>query len=161
MPMTGLRTARLAAGAALGLGMLFSGLETGPARVGGALAQGASCKEDFERLAGRRQALIGSLSAKTRGGKSKLDPIAACPKLRSLAAVEGELLKYVTENKDWCGIPDEIVTNVKQGRAKTAGIAQKACAFAEQMRKARAAAARGETTGNPQQRQVRLPTGPL
>lgn len=122
-----------------------------------ALAQ--SCQEDFEKLSGRREAQMKALNAMTAGGKKKLDPEAACPKLRDLAATERELLGYMTKNKDWCQIPDEALDSVKKGSARTSQVAAQACNVAAQVKKAKEAAARGETPGGPAPQ--RLPAGPL
>ena len=118
-----------------------------------------SCQDDFQRLSGRRDAQMKELNAMTAGGKKKLDPEAACPKLRNLAAIERELLGYMTTNKDWCQIPDEALDSVKKGSARTAQVAAQACNVAVQVRKAKEAAARGEQQGGPAPQ--RLPAGPL
>lgn len=142
---------RLFAGSLLAAGMI--------AAAAPAFAQ--SCQEDFQKLSGRREAQMQGLNAMTAGGKKKLDPEAACPKLRSLAAVEQELLGYMTKNKDWCQIPDDALDNVKKGAARTAQVAAQACNVAAQVKKAKEAAARGETPGGNGPQPQRLPAGPL
>ena len=69
-----------------------------------------------------RQTLIDSLNKLSGGGK-QLEPQAACPKLRNLAAADGKLVTYLEKNKDWCNVPDNFVDNAKAGRDKSANFA--------------------------------------
>jgi hypothetical protein len=123
----------------------------------GASAQGTDCQGDIGKLQQKRETYIAALNRITKAGKGKLDPIAACPQLRSLSAIEGQILDYMQKNQNWCDIPDTVIENVKEGRQKTAGFAGQACKFAEQARRAQQQAAQGG--GAPQA--PRLPTGPL
>ena len=50
----------------------------------------ADCQEELGKIMGERQSLIDSLNKMNQGGKKQLDPIAACPKLRNLAAAENK-----------------------------------------------------------------------
>lgn len=127
--------------------------------VGGAAAQ--SCQEDFAKLNARREANVKALNAMTGGGKRKLDPIDACPRLQSLAAAERELIAYMTKNKDWCGIPDEVVANARKGAARTGGVAAQACKVAGQVRQMRAQAQRQAREGGGGPQVQRMPSGPL
>ena len=147
---TGLRRAARAGAAAGLLTLLF---------VGGAAAQ--SCQDDFTRLNARREANVKALNAMTGGGKRKLDPIAACPRLQSLAAAERELIAYMAKNKDWCGIPDEVLANARKSAARTGGVAAQACKVAGQVRQMRAQAERQAREGGGGPQVQRMPTGPL
>jgi len=125
-----------------------------------ALAQ--SCNDDIGKFQQRRQVQIAGLNALNAKGKGKLDPIAACPKLRALSGVEEEMFKYMTKNKDWCNIPDDVMENVKEGKGKSANLAGQACKAAAQVAKMKAAAARQQQEGSGGGQPVqRLPTGPL
>lgn len=128
--------------------------------AGDAAAQ--SCQEDFAKLSARREANVKALNAMTGGGKRKLDPIAACPRLQSLAAAERELVAYMVKNKEWCGIPDEVLDNARKGSARTGGVAAQACRVAGQVKQMRARAEREAREGGGGGPQVqRMPTGPL
>lgn len=127
--------------------------------VGEAAAQ--SCQEDFTKLSARREANVKALNAMTGGGKRKLDPIAACPRLQSLAAAERALIAYMEKNKDWCGIPDEVVANARKGAARTGGVAAQACKVAGQVRQMRAQAQRQAREGGGGPQVQRMPSGPL
>ncbi len=143
---------------ALGIGAFFLMALATPV-----LAQEVSCETDITKFQTKRQAQIAELNglAKKEG---KLDPVAACPKLRSLATIEQSMLGYMEKNQNWCNIPDTVIENVKEGSGKTAGIAKQACGLAEQVKKMQkqqqqqqaAGGAPGFNTPAP-----RLPAGPL
>jgi hypothetical protein len=113
----------------------------------------ADCSADIGGFSKKRQAIIDDLNKSAKASpKGQLDPTASCPKLRSLAATEQELLAYMQKNKEWCAIPDEVVKNFTESSAKSRTIAAKACAFAEQIKK-------GLVSGAAQG--PKLPAGPL
>jgi hypothetical protein len=116
----------------------------------------ADCQEDMGKLMAKRQGMLEQLNKLTNGGKAKLDPVAACPKLKSLVSVENEVVAYLEKNKDWCNVPDNFLDNAKAGRAKDSGFAAKACQFAAQVAKMKQQQAEG---GGPQVQ--KLPAGPL
>ena len=89
-----------------------------------------SCTQDFQKLGERRVAAVQALNAMKGSNHGKLDPEAACPKIRNMAAIDGEIVSYVVKNKDWCGIPDNVVAQYKQMQASDAGLATKACSIA-------------------------------
>lgn len=126
--------------------------------AGDALAQ--SCQEDFQKLSQRRMGQIQVLNNLGKAGKGKMDPMAACPASRKLAAIEGEMLAYMEKNKEWCSIPDNVVDGFKQARAKTLQFSGQACAFAAKAKKMqemqRQQAASGGMMAPP-----KLPSGPL
>lgn len=130
-------------------------------------AGGSSCDKDFSKLANARVAQIAALNRLSKGGKGKMDPIAACSKLQGLAGIEARMVAYVEKNQDWCGIPDNVVGNIKKGRQNTVAFAGKACGAAANFRKMlaqrnvqrRSAASSGGSQPGPQVQ--RLPAGPL
>lgn len=119
-----------------------------------------SCNEDIAKFQERRQAQIAALNGLSKKGKGKLDPIAACPRLRSLVAIENEMFAYMTKNQSWCGVPDDVMGQVKEGKGKSANLAAQACKAAAQVKKMQQQAREGGGgPGGPQPQ--RLPTGPL
>ena len=132
-------------------------------------AMAQSCQEDIAKLTARRQAQIVAINQSGKATKGKLDPVASCPRLRNLAAIENEFLGYMIKNKEWCHVPDEAIANVRAGHGKTAGIAAQACNIAKQVQRARqqqAAGGAGSGGGGgqgavQQQPATKLPTGPL
>jgi len=119
-------------------------------------AYAADCNEDIGALSRKRQGIIDELNHLAQGGKKQLDPVASCPKLRSLVAAEKELVAYLTKNKDWCQVPDEALKNVTASAGNTSKIASRACTVAEQMKKAQEQQATGALNA-----QQKLPAGPL
>lgn len=123
----------------------------------GALAQ--SCQEDFQKLSMKRMGAIQILNNLGKAGKGKMDPAAACPVAKKLAGIESEMLNYMSKNKEWCNIPDNVVDGFKQARNKTQTFATQACAAAVKMKQMQEQAAQGGGPGMaPPQR---LPAGPL
>lgn len=134
-----------------------------------AVSSGSSCDTDFQKLANARQAQIGALNNLAKGKGRKMDPIAACGKLQGLAGIEARMVAYVEKNKDWCGIPDTVVDNIKKGRQGTLAFAGKACSAAANFKKAlaqhqaqqRAAANGGGQAAQNAPQVQKLPAGPL
>lgn len=125
------------------------------------MAAHADCNADIGALMKTRLAGIDALNQITKTHGGKLDATLACPKLRSLAAAEGQIVAYMTKNKDWCNIPDEIVTKMTDSRTRTAGIAVKACDFAVKIKKMQSQQAQAAQQQQQQQQALKLPTGPL
>ena len=114
------------------------------------------------RFQQKRNGAIQSINALVKGGKKKLDPMAACPKFRNLAAVENEMKTWMVKNKDWCSIPEDVIENMKQGFARTPQIAAQACNAAAQVRKMQQQGGRqAQGGGGAPAPAVKLPSGPL
>jgi hypothetical protein len=159
MTMTHMRTAALTA--AFGL-LLFTSSE--------ALAQASTCAADFQKVMGPRQALIARIN-----GFARKRPTAdqACSALGQLVAADRRVLSWMTENKDWCQIGDEMISQLQGSSGQAARSRGQACGAAAQQRsqiaKARAAQARasqqqaggGGDRPAPVGSGVRLPQGAL
>lgn len=130
--------------------------------AGAGAARAQSCQEDFQKLTQRRMAQIQVLNSLGKAGKGKMDPNAACPAAKKLVGIENEMLGYMTKNKDWCNIPDNVVDSFKQAGAKTKAFANQACTVAakmkQMMQQQREQAANGGGMGAPP---PKLPSGPL
>jgi hypothetical protein len=122
--------------------------------AGAALAQ--SCNEDIGAFQEKRRAQMEALNKMTKAQGGKLDPVASCPRLRTLAAVEREMLGYMEKNKAWCSIPDQILEQVKTGADRTSQIAGQACKIAAQARQMQQQQQQGQAASAPA-----LPRGPL
>lgn len=122
--------------------------------------QGMSCADGVKGLTEKRLAAVASLNALAKSGKGKLDPIAACPKLKTLVVLESQLNDYLVKNKDWCQIPDDVINNLAASRAKTQKFAGQACNVAAQIVKAKKDAA-SQAAAAAQQEAARMPAGPL
>ena len=139
--------------------LTVAGLAFGTSFCLPALAQ-QSCEGDIGKLQDKRMSVMKDINSMQNKGDGKLDPIAACPKLRSLAGIEKDMLSYMEKNQSWCNIPDEVLENVKAGSGKTAQIATQACNLAAQARKQQQQAAGGGGPGFAAP-SSKLPAGPL
>jgi hypothetical protein len=126
--------------------------------VGCGAAYATDCNQDIGALTKKRQDIIDQLNQlATKGGKKQLDPVASCPKLRALVAVEHELVTYLTKNKEWCAVPDEALQNISASTGKSGKVANQACTVAAKMKKAQEQQASGALNVP----QPKLPAGPL
>jgi hypothetical protein len=125
--------------------------------VGCGTAYATDCNQDIGALTKKRQGILDQLNKLAQGGKKQLEPVAACPKLRALVAVEHELLAYLTKNKDWCAVPDEAFQNISASTGKSGKVANQACTVAAKMKKAQEQQASGALNVP----QPKLPAGPL
>ena len=118
----------------------------------GALAQ--SCNDDIGAFQQKRKTHMEALNKMTKAEGGKLDPVASCPRLRNLAAVEREMLGYMQKNQSWCSIPEQIIEQVKSGADRTSQIAGQACKIAAQASRMQQQQSQAAPT-------VALPRGPL
>ena len=125
--------------------------------VGCGAAYATDCNQVIGALTKKRQGVIDELNKLAQGGKKQLDPVASCPKLRALVAVERELVAYLTKNKDWCAVPDEAFQNISASTGKSGKVANQACTVAAKMKKAQEQQASGALNVP----QPKLPAGPL
>ncbi len=119
----------------------------------------ADCNQDLGALMKRRLAMTGALEANKKAHGGKIDPIAGCSQIRSLVAAQSEVVNYMTKNKDWCGLPDNLLDQMNQAKAKMSQFAGLACSAAVKMKQQEAA-----SKNAPPQEQVqalKLPAGPL
>ena len=123
------------------------------------LAHAADCNSDIAGLSQKRQVYIEKLNVLAKATNGKLDPVASCPTLRGLVKTEGDLLKYLQANKNWCNVPDETVSNLAAADAKSQTFATQACNLATQVAKQKQQAASGAAAVG--QEAQKLPTGPL
>ena len=122
----------------------------------------ADCNVDMGELAAKRQTANTALELNKKAHGGKLDPISACPQLRALAAAQGAVVSYMQKNKDWCSLPDDIVSKSAEAQKQIGGFAVKACgmiAKIKQMQAQQAAAAAQQQAA--QVPQLKLPAGPL
>ncbi len=119
-----------------------------------------SCQGDFQRLTEKRMAQIGVLNRLGKAGKGHMDPIAACPAARALVGIETEMLNYMTKNKDWCTIPDNVIEGFKAARAKSQGFAGQACSVAAKVKQMQTQQ-RSQAAAGPANQPLKLPAGPL
>jgi len=86
--------------------------------------QAPPCAVEFGRLrdeASKKADLIREAS------KRKAPPAEACKLFTAFSAAEEKMLKYAETNSVWCGIPPQIITQIKQSHGKTAEFRTRIC----------------------------------
>lgn len=124
-------------------------------------AQSASCQNDFAELNKKLEGKIASLNALSKGKKKQLDPAAACPRLRDLAATERQLLAYMKKEQSWCGIPDDLIQKFTERANKTSRISGQACKAASMQAQMRKQAQQQASQPAAADQRPKLPSGPL
>jgi hypothetical protein len=118
----------------------------------------ADCGSDMQKLAQDRNAQLQIVNTFAQSFHGKpMDPQAFCFKSAGLIRAEGALIAYMEKNKDWCGVPDEVLASLKASHAKTTDFGGKACVAAAKVKKMQEQQAAGG--GQPQA--PALPAGPL
>ena len=97
------------------------------ASVGAAHAQGAPCQAEIVPL--RAELEKNGLSVKAAIDR-KAERTEICNQVKRYASAEAKFVKYLEDNQGWCGIPPEIVTQVKTQHGGTLNLRQRACAAA-------------------------------
>ncbi len=90
-------------------------------------AQPPPCIKDFIKLrddAAKKAAAIRSAN------EQKVDAKTACHLFNRFSEAEAKLIKYADANATWCGIPPDIVKNMKQAHSRTNVIRTKVCQVA-------------------------------
>ncbi len=131
----------------------------------GAQAQASNCQADFQKVMAPREALMQRIN----GFRTKRPtPGQACSTLGQLVTADGRVLAWMTENKDWCQIPDSLMEQLQTASGQVSRSRGQACAAAKnqasQIARARAAQARAQQGGGgppPVGSSVRLPQGAL
>ena len=82
------------------------------------------CVRDFGKL---RDDAEKKAAAIRTAGERKATPKEACELFNAFIAAQSKMLKYVTDNAAWCGIPTQITANIKEGIAKTSEVRTRVC----------------------------------
>ncbi len=127
---------------------------------GAAQAQSASCQTDFQKVMEPRQKLIDRIN----GFRNKRPTATqACSTLGSLVAADRKLIDWMTENKDWCQIPDQLIEQVQQASGQASRSRANACQAAKNQanQQARARSQQQGASAPAVGSGVRLPQGAL
>jgi len=87
----------------------------------------ADCQSD---VAAARAELEEKGKALNAAGKRKADPQTLCPLFRAFSSAEAKWVKFLTENKDWCQIPEQAIKQAAAGHKKTNEVRDKVCQVA-------------------------------
>lgn len=122
--------ARLHLAVALAAAGMFT---AAPFMAAPASAQSSAC-QDGQKILMERQNLVKQVQALTGGGKKKqIDPRAACTIFTKLVTNGNAGSKWMTDNKDWCQIPDQVVENFSQDHKRAQDFKGQACGAAAKM----------------------------
>jgi hypothetical protein len=82
------------------------------------------CVQEFTKLRDEAQKRANAIRT---ASERKATPQEACGLFNAFSAAEIKMIKYATDNAVSCGIPPDVLTNMKKGHAKTSEIRTKVC----------------------------------
>jgi len=89
-----------------------------------ALAQGAPQCGDFTRLSGEAKKKADAVQAAIN---AKADRKEICTLMTNFVASEGTVVKFLEDNKVWCGVPDDAIKMSKANHEKSLKFRTAAC----------------------------------
>lgn len=90
--------------------------------------QAPPCVAEFDKLRNDAQKKAQALQ---RAGQQKVPPKEACHLFNVFAASQDKILKYLLANKTSCGVPDEVIKQIRTDYTRTSEIRTKVCRVAE------------------------------
>ncbi|MDR6953995.1 hypothetical protein J2X65_003362 [Ancylobacter sp. 3268] len=90
----------------------------------------ADCQTNVGKLRTDIETRGGALQAAT---KKKLPPSELCPLFRNFASSQQKFLTYLRTNKTKCGVPDEVLTKLRENTNSISGVRDKVCKVAAEM----------------------------
>jgi hypothetical protein len=96
-----------------------------------AFAMPESCN-DFQKVSAPRNSIMAQLNAFK---KKKPTAAQACSLLSRLVSTEQKIMTWMIANKDWCQIPEEQITGLKQASGQSVTVRGQACNAASQQAK--------------------------
>jgi hypothetical protein len=84
--------------------------------------QQAACQEEFGKLRGELEKRGMALK-----NAPKLAPGDACKLLRNFTVVEAQMLKFLTDKKTACSIPDQLIKQVGESHGKSNAMRDQVC----------------------------------
>jgi len=82
------------------------------------------CVQEFFKLRDETQKNADAIKA---ASERKAGPAEACTLFNTFSAAEEKMIKYAADNGVWCGIPGEVLTNLRKGHVQTTMIRTKVC----------------------------------
>jgi len=92
--------------------------------IRGAAAQGAPQCAKFQGLSATTQQRANAVQTAM---KAKVDRKEICKLMTAFVAAETLVVKFLVDNKTWCGVPDQVVTNAKASHDKSLKFRDAAC----------------------------------
>jgi len=119
---------------ALALGAPAASAQSAPPAQGsqpspgfGAPQQEPPCFKDFSALRADTETKGKAIKA---AGDRHAQPQEACKLFGVFIAAEAKLIKYVEDNGTWCGIPPQVLTQLKDGHVKAGALRTRICEIA-------------------------------
>ncbi|MCG7392267.1 hypothetical protein MHY87_05050 [Microvirga sp. ACRRW] len=101
-----------------------------------ASAQSSACQEG-QKILMERQSIVKQISVLTGDGKKKqIDPRAACTVFGKLVTNGDAGLKWMSVNKDWCQVPDQMIEGFEQDHKRAQTFKGQACGAVAKMAEA-------------------------
>jgi hypothetical protein len=120
----------IAAGILAAGGTAFAQFQPPPQQQPAQQQQGPPpCVQEFFRLRDVAEKKAGAIRA---ANERKANPKEACALFTSFVSSEAAMLKYAEDQATWCGIPADVIANIKKGHANSTAIKTKVCAVAAQ-----------------------------
>jgi len=94
------------------------------ATIGAAAAQSPAACAKFPALNDEAQKRANAVQTAL---KAKVERKEVCRLMTAFVASETEVLKFLVDNKTWCQIPDQAITNVKASHEKSLKFREVAC----------------------------------
>jgi hypothetical protein len=85
------------------------------------------CFKDFSKL---RTVTETRAKAVKEAGDRHAPPQEACKLFNSFIAAEAKMIKYIEDNGTWCGIPPQVLTQMKEGHTKASAVRTRVCQLA-------------------------------
>jgi hypothetical protein len=79
---------------------------------------------DFMKLRAEAEQRAGAIRT---ASQRKAEPKELCPLFQRFVAVENSMVKFLVDNKVWCGVPDQAIKNVKQEHDRSAKLRTAVC----------------------------------
>jgi hypothetical protein len=86
------------------------------------------CMADFIKL---RNDTENKAKAIAEAGKRKVQPKEACRLFTVFHAAQAKMYKFATDNATWCGIPPQVIEQIKAGMGQVAQVRTRVCKVAE------------------------------
>lgn len=88
----------------------------------------SDCQTQVTKLRGDLETRGGALE---KAAKGKRPPSELCPLFRNFASAQQRFYNYLNTNKDACGVPDNVLTQIKENLAQVSSTRNKVCDVAK------------------------------
>lgn len=103
---------------------IFLALAFASVSTSAAVAQGQTQCSDFVQICSDTEQKANAIRA---AGKRKADPKEMCGLFQRFATAEGLMIKFLVDNKTWCGVPDDAIKTAKMGHERTLKLRTAVC----------------------------------